>query len=528
MDKKKYNNIEKCEKTYEYVRILYLIAWSGYLIWRLYVCIRYCFNYVDDDQAIMWYGTVHMAHGHFSEPCFLGQDYGSMLDSLIAVPLYWCGCPLNIALPFMTMIWGLSPFVLCAVHAMKKRRIRCAWLVLLVAVSCSWQWDVLTSIPRSLTDGFPFAITAFLMLEDSGEKKRNYFLAGLFMSISCVLTASSVALVGLILLHEVVERKKVFVKKMFLFLIFGVLSGLLLIVGIRLFFVLNPDVIMYSGYTGEFDFSILLANIRELPKRFSEYLFCGNAGIVVIPVGGGTCCLVLVLRKKWNLLIIFITAVVGSLFMLALGHSVAYYDNCLLFGQLRMLLFWAYIALLMVMFSAGTSKETDCKVMLRMGILMVTAMSLIIMIKGSLFEMSLKDKNSMIYASNVLSFMRVDDINMNMAVLTEVADATDTDILVCINYARSFAYAAAALCYDEAYVFYVPDTDRRKWVRDEMQICHPNAVLFYALPIDEVDDITIVDIDAMSVTEYFKEVYGIGGDASLIWGVPLELDEGCD
>ena len=171
MIKQECNDIEK---KYECVRAIYLLAWGGYFIWRLYVCIRYCFAYVDDDQAIMWYGTVYMAHGHFPEPCFYGQDYGSMLDSLLAVPLYWCGCPLNIALPFMTMIWGMSPFVMCAVHALNKRHIKCAWFVLLIAVSCSWQWDVLTSVPRSLTDGFPLAIATFLLLDNPDEKKKGF------------------------------------------------------------------------------------------------------------------------------------------------------------------------------------------------------------------------------------------------------------------------------------------------------------------------------------------------------------------
>ena len=68
-------------------RIIFACMWIALIIWRIYMLAAYCFRYVDDDQAIMWYGTVHFAHGCFPEPCFFGQDYNTMLESLLAVPL---------------------------------------------------------------------------------------------------------------------------------------------------------------------------------------------------------------------------------------------------------------------------------------------------------------------------------------------------------------------------------------------------------------------------------------------------------
>ena len=68
----------------------------------------------------MWYGTVHMAHGHFPQPAFWGQDYGSMLEAVLAIPLYLCGWPLNYALPFVTCIWGLTPFFFSGIYCLKR------------------------------------------------------------------------------------------------------------------------------------------------------------------------------------------------------------------------------------------------------------------------------------------------------------------------------------------------------------------------------------------------------------------------
>ena len=55
-------------------RLLLVFAWILVLAWRIYVMVRYSFHYVDGDQAIMWYATVHYAHGHFPEPCFFILD----------------------------------------------------------------------------------------------------------------------------------------------------------------------------------------------------------------------------------------------------------------------------------------------------------------------------------------------------------------------------------------------------------------------------------------------------------------------
>ena len=74
-------------------KVMCVIGWAGIVIWRIYMLAVYCYQYVDDDQAIMWYGTVHFANGHFPEPCFFGQDYNTKLESLIEVQLYLLGWP---------------------------------------------------------------------------------------------------------------------------------------------------------------------------------------------------------------------------------------------------------------------------------------------------------------------------------------------------------------------------------------------------------------------------------------------------
>lgn len=65
----------KIEKTIFYMLLLLVMVYRGVILFK------YSFYYVDDDQALMWYGTVSFAHFDFHEPCFFGQSYGSMIES---------------------------------------------------------------------------------------------------------------------------------------------------------------------------------------------------------------------------------------------------------------------------------------------------------------------------------------------------------------------------------------------------------------------------------------------------------------
>lgn len=55
----------KIEKTIFYMLLLMVMVYRGVILFK------YSFYYVDDDQALMWYGTVSFAHFDFHEPCFL-------------------------------------------------------------------------------------------------------------------------------------------------------------------------------------------------------------------------------------------------------------------------------------------------------------------------------------------------------------------------------------------------------------------------------------------------------------------------
>ena len=75
------------------------------------------FEVTDNDQAIMWLGTFDISQGHWYTPFFYGCNYGSMFESLLAVPLYWGGLPLYKALPLSNAVWLVVGIVVLALRS---------------------------------------------------------------------------------------------------------------------------------------------------------------------------------------------------------------------------------------------------------------------------------------------------------------------------------------------------------------------------------------------------------------------------
>ncbi|MCR5251216.1 MAG: hypothetical protein K6E50_11470 [Lachnospiraceae bacterium] len=498
-----------------------LVLTMGWLIllgWRIYVLIRYSYCYTDDDQTLMWYGTVHFAHGHFPEPCFFGQDYGSMWESLLAVPLYLMGWPLYVALPTVSMLWGFFPFVLLSVSAYRGRRPHVAFGILLLAAGCGWAWDVLTSVPRSFIPGLPFAVLAVKLLWDEKAGFWKKLLAAFLGMIGFVMTETALIILALGIFRMILkEKKEWFTKGSWLPVLLGTAAGGCVYGARCLFYVLQPEYALYHVAGGGFSAEVFLRNLSVLPARFSEYCFAGKAGVVLIPLF-----LILLLvfcfakgRKEtaWLLL----ASVAASILMLGLSRSYGYDDDSLLYGQLRMLLFWAYLAVLIPdsMRSEGAGKEMShlfCGAALLL-------LCLILACKGFLFERALADPDSMVWKASFIAMMRTDELQKQTGMLKEAVRQSGADVAICTSYARVLAYGAAALCYEEPVTFYVPDKDRRFWVWQEMAEKRAHRILFYSVPVGGEDCFSLLELDEEHPpVRYFEEEYGLGRDSELEWG----------
>jgi hypothetical protein len=170
---------------------------------------QFGFRQVDDDQAIMWSGAEEMAQGHYHEPCFYGQRYSTMLEGWVAVPLLWMGVGHDRAVPLMTSVLTLFPFLLLAGALVRKRQWAMAAFVLAFPVTLPPEFGMVSSMPRGFVSGIFLASLAVLPLF---SQCRIFFALSPFFAVLALFANPNAALVLapawlLILLENYAQRR---------------------------------------------------------------------------------------------------------------------------------------------------------------------------------------------------------------------------------------------------------------------------------------------------------------------------------
>lgn len=499
-------------------RIIFAGIWIVLIAWRIYMLVTYCYRYVDDDQAIMWYGTVHFAHGFFPEPCFFGQDYNTMLESLLAVPLYLCGWPLNYALPSVTTVLCIIAFAYCSIDCLKRGRTIAAFMVLFLFAMTAWQWDLLTSIPRAFIPGFPFAVigAGFMCSPKSGAIKKA--VGSCLCMIGTVLTMSAAALLGVALLYHFLNNTKKI--KQHIAVVIGLVPGIALLVLEKWYYSVHAgDIITKSGL----DFLVkdaFLLSLENLPELLNDTFGCFGTGIILIPAVTLAEAVYFVINKQWKKLVILICTSVGAGFALSFGWMSVYQDGLIMFGKSRLVIFWVFLVLELILLFSYTEKIEEEKEARAFPVVFLAVFS-IAFICGKFYAFSgqLKDSESTIYKSGNITIMAVDQLKNQAADIVEIAEASGADVLVTTAYSSAMAYGSAALYYDKPLVFYVPDKDRRVWVYEDMKNRKDAMMLLYSLPVDDNAEFTLLYLDGMTVTSYFEDNYGIVRGGEYKWGI---------
>ena len=262
--------------------ILFCVVWAALILWRLAVLYLYCADYTDDDQALMWYGTVHFAHGNFPEPCFFGQNYGSMLESLLAVPFYLMGWPLNYALPLTTGLLYIIPFAFCSIWLLKKGRRIPALVLLLIPACVGWQCDVMTSVPRALISGFPFAVIGTVILCDRESRLPAQVIGALLMAVGCMQVMTAYAVIMIAALCLIFDLKKNIVKLAILGS--SVVVSVIGTAAVKHFYVVNPEYHLHPDPETTFGAGFFMENLNNLPDLLKDFCAVEGAGVVLIPL----------------------------------------------------------------------------------------------------------------------------------------------------------------------------------------------------------------------------------------------------
>lgn len=484
---------------------LLLVAFPALpLIYRIYLLLRYCSQYLDGDQALMWYGTAVFGHLKFPEPCFFGQAYGSMIESLIAVPLYWIKIPFQFALPVATMLLSMIPFFYLSYKAYKKGNIKISLLIIFCYIAMSWQWDILTSVPRALIGGFAFAVIGMVWV-DSENSRVKAFLGALLAYLGYIMTSSAIAVIGIGLLGFCLEIKEK--KKNALPAAGGFICGFLLEKLVKDFYIRNADYALHPEWGMSFEVKTFISNLKNIGNICAGFTPFGKLGgwLFIAAVLGSLS--YLVFKRYYKAGILILAAVSGITLMLGLRKMNDYMEGSLLFGQLRMLLVVPYIIILILYFTTALHTGTEKTVFpLKTGGFLLLLFIGMTIYKIFTFEAQMRNESSILY-TDVFPVWKVSDVLGQGENVIGTARENDIDVIVAGEGRETFGYALAAEYYGE-FIFYNNTYDRRTWVYHRLLEPDNYKVLFVDF-FGESSDTEMVHITGMSVTNYIAERFGV-------------------
>ncbi len=134
------------------------------------------FVYTDIDQAIFWCGALDYSQGLFYEPCFYGQAYNYMLESLLAVPLIWAKIPSHFSLPIATTLLAIFPFLVLGIMLFYRKQYGWALAIICAPIALPIEYNFLTTISRGFVQAHFFVPVLFLGLLDPNNKRNVAFL----------------------------------------------------------------------------------------------------------------------------------------------------------------------------------------------------------------------------------------------------------------------------------------------------------------------------------------------------------------
>lgn len=175
-------------------RILLIALLLLVLLDRLLLLTNFSFVFTGSDDTLYWQAAVDYARGIFREPFFYGQNYGYMLESLCAVPLLWLGIPPYVALPLVTSVLALLPFVLLAFAFHRQGSVVGGALCLLVPLSLPIEYGILTGMSRGFVGGLPFA-AALALCWFHPQRRQSFVLFGVLAPIAYLVNPNSVPLI---------------------------------------------------------------------------------------------------------------------------------------------------------------------------------------------------------------------------------------------------------------------------------------------------------------------------------------------
>lgn len=501
-----------------YVLGLLFVAVS-ILAYKYSIISSYVVNVADEDQVIMWYGTMAALDNNIREPHFLGQKYGSMIESYVAIPFYLIGMPIEYALPMATVLLWFLPFALCSLSLAKNKQWIEAVIILGMSMIYGWQYDVLTNISRSFIGGFWLTFLGLLLIFKEHKSAKEIFAIIVFFTLGFWISEQTVTLVALAIFHilykedfftnpknfyknflawEKEKKLALFVGLLFTFIFLGYCN--------YLFYYLNPDYNHHKIGSFKLRSRIFINNMKTILELCEAYSLVTIKGIplcAIVIIGA-----FLKFWKRFNLkecLVLFGLSVLGILIIMCSLKSVDFTEPILL-GRRRIYLFIPYIAIFLAYYTFNL-KNISILINNKYGTktingIFVFLVASIVMVSGIKFynfqNYYVYDED--IHTSNILRVRRVSVIKDVAREIRQIAKENRIQNVIFLEDC-TYAYGTAAFNYGELRTYlthYERKTEDYLFYKNNLFTgkilfvnCDAKGILSYK--IEEFDKCNVID-----------------------------------
>jgi len=213
------------------------------LVDKIFMLINYGFKFTDDDQQVVCMAANDMLHGHFYQPCFYGQSYNPLIESLLGVPLLALKIPEYIALPIVTTILGMFPFFLFA-FLFRKHYPLAALVCLALPAAMPWFYGDMVIMPRGFVTGIAIGSIPCAILLFGNRNIVNFILTGFISTIALTANPNSALFLVPILFYSWLINLKDW--RFYVFIVSGLVLGSFFPLYIYYFYEAHPLYVVHG------------------------------------------------------------------------------------------------------------------------------------------------------------------------------------------------------------------------------------------------------------------------------------------
>lgn len=453
------------------------------LVQSVLVIFQFSSKWVDEDQALLWYGAEELLRGYLREPRFFGQSYNSMFESYLGSIFMLFGMPRNFALPISTKLIALIPFVLISWSLFRRSFRREGILVLLIPLTLPLTFAALISMPRGFVPGVSLATIAFLLFDRGG---KSFLLgSGFLAAFGYSLNPNALPISAFFIIFVLLTRDKQKIGTVLL----GTIPALVFHLGAKVFYFYNPDRVVHHAPSLSWDHSIFIDGLAKIPQFLLYFDPFGNG---VFPLGFLTVVGVFSLVKREKEVGVLALGSVG-VFFLMLGFD-KIHDGCESIFQpvARMFLFIPFLLAVMV-----------TRIQFRVSTLFFVLATMLGLTSFSNKMLNFSDQLSAIVSipECQVGAAPVSKIESECTRIKKLSTEHQVQAVVLGLWmnTRTLAYACDQKLREIGVPVIYPSQERRSWVKRSVSQLNPSRVLLYGYQPNILETIYKLELGDSSV-----------------------------